>query len=382
MKIGIEAQRLFRKKKHGMDIVVLELIKNLQKIDKKNEYVIFVKPDVDKCIEETKNFKINCLKSKNYFTWEQFALPRAAEKEKCDILHCTSNTAPLKIKIPMVVTIHDIIYLENLSIFKKGGTWYQKLGNMYRRWIVPIIANNAKKIITVSEFEKKRINKFFNFDEKNKKLFAIYNGFGKHFESIDDKVFLEKIKKKYNLPKKFFFFLGNTDPKKNITGVLKAYNLFLQKSKEKISLVILDFKKNELKKILKEINAENLIQNINLLDYVPNTELPGIYNLCEIFLYPSLRESFGIPILEAMACGAPVITSNTSSMPEISKDASILINPYKFEEITDAIFHILENENLKNIKIKKGLERIKLFSWNNMAKKVLSLYETIRDKNY
>ncbi len=381
MKIGIEAQRLFRRKKHGMDIVVLELIKNLQKIDKKNEYIIFVKPDVDKCIEETKNFKINYLKSKNYFTWEQFALPRAAEKEKCDILHCTSNTAPLKTKIPIIVTIHDIIYLESLSIFKKGGTWYQKLGNMYRRWIVPTIANNAKKIITVSEFEKKRINKFFKFNEKNNKLSAIYNGFGKHFEFIGDKVFLEKIKKKYNLPKKFFFFLGNTDPKKNITGVLKAYNLFLQRSKEKISLVILDFKKSELKKILKEINAENLIQNINLLDYVPNTELPGIYNLCEIFLYPSLRESFGIPILEAMACGAPVITSNTSSMPEISKDASILINPYKFEEITKAIFDILENENLKNIKIKKGLERIKLFSWNNMAKKVLSLYETIKNEN-
>ena len=147
MKIGIEGQRLFRKKKHGMDMVALELIKNLQRIDQKNEYVVFVKPDFDDtCIPDAPNFKIVELNSKwGYPGWEQIALPRAAYKEGCDMLHCTSNTGPLFSKVPIVTTLHDIIYLESISLFKKEGTWYQKLGNMYRRYFVPRLLERAKR---------------------------------------------------------------------------------------------------------------------------------------------------------------------------------------------------------------------------------------------
>ena len=121
MKIGIEGQRLFRKRKHGMDMVALELIKNLQKIDTKNEYVIFVKPDEDSsCIPEAKNFKIVEIESNfGYPGWEQIELSKAAEREKCDLLHCTSNTGPIFSKTPLITTLHDIIYLESISILKE-----------------------------------------------------------------------------------------------------------------------------------------------------------------------------------------------------------------------------------------------------------------------
>ena len=162
MIIGIEAQRIFRTKKHGMDMVALELIRNLQRIDQKNEYVIFVKPDEDRqVIKESANFRIVELGGGPYPIWEQIALPRAAKKMGCDILHCTSNTAPVFSRVPLVITLHDIIYLESISLLKKGGTWYQKLGNMYRRWVVPPVVKKAKKVITVSHFEKDRINNFF-----------------------------------------------------------------------------------------------------------------------------------------------------------------------------------------------------------------------------
>ena len=374
MKIGIEGQRLFRKKKHGMDMVALELIKNLQKIDKKNEYVIFVKTDEDVCLEDTENFKIISLKANNYISWEQIILPKAVKKENCDILHCTSNTAPLNINIPLIVTLHDIIYLESISIFKKAGTWYQKLGNMYRRFIVPKVMKKAQKVITVSNFEKNRINHFFNFHKENNKLVAIYNGVGEHFKIIENKENLENFKKKHDLPEKFFFFLGNTDPKKNVKNVLKAYDLFTENNK-KIPLVILDFDRKELKKILASINADHLINDIQLLGYIPNAELPALYNLAKVFLYPSLRESFGIPILEAMACGTPVITSNTSSMPEISDNAGILINPQKPEEIKNQMENLLKDKELYNLKIEQGLKRSEDFSWENMARNVLKLYE-------
>lgn len=378
MKIAIEGQRLFRTKKHGMDMVALELINELQKLDHENEYVVFVKPDEDTAtLKETANFKIVQLGGGPYPTWEQFALPKAAKKEGCDMLHCTSNTAPVNPGMPLIVTLHDIIYLEGISIFKKGGTWYQKFGNMYRRYVVPAVVKKSDKIITVSKFERNRIKDFFGFPDSDNRLVAVYNGVSEHFKPVTEKEELNRVKKKYNLPERFFFFLGNTDPKKNTPGSLKAFSEYLKKTGEDVYLVMLDYEKQELTKILNSIGDPGLINKIVLTGYVVNTDLPSIYNLCEIFLYPSLRESFGIPMLEAMRCGAPVITSNTSSMPEVSGNAAYIIDPYKPDEITNAIIEIQNDKKLRDELVTKGLKQAEKFSWKNMAKEVLELYKEI-----
>ena len=383
MKIGIEGQRLFRKKKHGMDMVALELINELQQIDHENEYVIFVKPDEDRTVfKKAPNFKVVELKGGPYPLWEQFALPKAARREGCHLLHCTSNTAPVKKGLPLVVTLHDIIYLESISIFKKAGTWYQKAGNMYRRWVVPKVVKISDKIITVSKFERNRINDFFGFPSDNDRLVAVYNGVSNHFKPINDNKELQRVKTLYHLPDRFLFFLGNTDPKKNTKGVLKAFSDYLKKTNDDLYLVMLDYERSALNKLLEEIDDKALIHRIVLTGYVVNTDLPAIYNLCSLFLYPSLRESFGIPMLEAMRCGVPVITSNTSSMPEISGDAAYIINPFKPEEITQGIERLLKDEKLRMILRKKGLKQAEKFSWRNMAKEVLKLYEEVYKKHY
>lgn len=375
MKIGIEGQRLYRKKKHGMDMVALELIKNLQIIDKENEYVVFVKPDEDSgCIPKANNFKIIELGGGPYPTWEQFALPKAARKEGCDLLHCTSNTGPIWSKTPLVTILHDIIYLESISIFKKAGTWYQKLGNMYRRWVVPPVVRKSKRVATVSNFEKERIKKFMGLGDN---LVAIYNGVGEHFKPVTDKSDLEMAKKKYELPDRFMFFLGNTDPKKNTPNVLKAFAEYNEQSKLKYKLVMLDYEEEALRNILTDIGHPEIRKDIHLTGYVVNTDLPAIISQCKVFLYPSLRESFGIPILEGMACGVPVITSNTSSMPEIAEDAALLVDPHKWEEIRNAIEKVLNDEKLKAQLIKKGLARVKHFSWKKMAERYLDLYKEV-----
>ncbi len=383
MKIAIEGQRLFRKKKHGMDMVVLELINELQKLDHENEYVVFVKPDEDTgALKETSNFKIVELGGGPYPTWEQFALPKAAKQEGCDILHCTSNTAPISPGMPLITTLHDIIYMESISIFKKGGTWYQKLGNMYRRWNVPKVVKISDKIITVSKFERKRIGDFFKIPEDNNRLVAIYNGVTEHFRKIDDKTELDRVKALYNLPDNFLFFLGNTDPKKNTPGVLKAFSEYLKKTGDDIYLVMLDYEKSALDKILSDIGDKGLIDRIILTGYVVNTDLPAIYNMCRIFLYPSLRESFGIPMLEAMRCAVPVITSNTSSMPEVSGNAAYIVDPYKPEEITEGIIKLLNDNDLRKELIEKGTEQSKKFSWKNMAIDVLKLYNEVYNNHH
>lgn len=379
MRIGIEGQRLFRRKKHGMDMVALELIRNLQMIDLENDYVIFVRPDEDDAVfQETENFRIVRLEGGIYPLWEQFSLPKAAKRERCDILHCTSNTAPVFTTIPIIDTLHDIIYMEHsyIDIIKGSGSAYQKSGNIYRKLIVPRIVKKSYKIITVSHFEKDRIARFFGMSG-DKRLTAIYNGVGEHFKPVIDVQELKRVKNKYNLPDHFFFFLGNTDPKKNTKGTLKAYSDYVRQTGDDIQLVMLDYDRSELEKILDDIGNPALMSRIHLTGYVVNTDLPAIYSQCSIFLYPSLRESFGIPILEAMGCGAPVITSNTSSMPEIAGDAALIINPFKPEEITSALIKITLNAELCEQLILKGLEQAEAFTWRKMAEDVLLIYKEV-----
>ena len=224
MRIGIEAQRLFRPQKHGMDRVALELIKNLQVLDKKNEYFIFVKPDVDnKVISSTDNFHIVEVEGGAYPIWEQFKLPKLAKAYNCDVLHCTSNTAPLALKIPLITTLHDVIFKEGsvLEQLTSSASWYQKIGNLYRRLIVNGIVKKSDRLITVSNFERQNISKIYKLDDS--KIQTVHNGVNENFKGkIDDKA-KARVKQKYNLPDHFLLHLGNTDPRKNTARVLKAF---------------------------------------------------------------------------------------------------------------------------------------------------------------
>lgn len=374
MRIGIEAQRLFRKKKHGMDIVALELIKALQKIDTGHEFVVFVRPDTDdKVITPGANFEIVRVDGSPYPVWEQFKLPPAVKKYGIDVLHCTANTAPLNSSAPIITTLHDIIYLEKLNLTQ--GSMYQRIGNLYRRWNVPRTVNKSKIITTVSNFERKRILDHFNLPEE--KVVTVYNAVGSHFKKITDPTELERVKKKYNLPDEYLFFLGNTDPKKNVRGVLAALAMLKQQGKLRLPVVMPDLDSLYLNQILNDIKAPDLANDIVLCGYIPNVEIPAVYSRAVLFLYPSLRESFGIPLLEAMACGVPVVTSNSSPMTEVAGNAALYAEAAEPESIADNIDMLLNNEQYRQQLIAFGMERIKLFSWENTARQMLSLYEKI-----
>lgn len=370
MRIGIEAQRIFRKNKHGMDYVVLQEIKELQLLDTENEYYIFVKPGEDRCIEETKNFHIIEVKCPSYPLWEQVALPYAAKKYNVDILHCTSNTAPIICNTPLVLTLHDIIFLEPRDTNNKS--FYQNLGWLYRRLVVPRILDKCKRIITVSNFELKNIIGKLSIPES--RMAMIYNGYNTWFKPIND---VESITSKYIDNTGYFFFLGNTDPKKNTERTLIAYSNYCKQSSVKRKLLVADLAPQYLEEFIVKNKLDNIRDQVVLTGYVVNSHLPYIYNGAFAFLYTSLRESFGIPLLEAMACGTPVITSNTSSMPEIGGKDAALVNPESSEEITQMML-LIENDNEYRERIKAiGLERVGHFSWKNTASNLLKLYKDV-----
>jgi glycosyltransferase involved in cell wall biosynthesis len=375
MKIGIEAQRIFRNKKHGMDIVVLELIKALQKSDTENEYFIFTKKGEDtKCLTETANFKIVEVPGIIYADWEQIFLPIYAKKYKLDVLHCTSNTAPLFYSGATVVTLHDVIFLEK-NLQKSTFSWYQNLGRIYRKYIVPASIKKADHVITVSEYERKRISNILQIKEN--KISVVYNAFGKHFEVKHRQNDLAQIKTKYQLPDNYIFYIGNTDPKKNIFNTIRAYRNYCIKSFDNLPLVIADINESFLETVLEETDCKSLRKNIFLTGYIQNADLPSIYAGASLFLYPSLRESFGIPLLESMASGTPVITSNTSALPEVAGNAATFVDPLNEKNISDAMVHILTDINKAKELVNKGFERISNFSWNISADKLLNIYKTI-----
>lgn len=376
MRIGIEAQRILRKKKHGMDVVALELIKNLQEIDQKNEYVIFSRNGEDEsAITQTENFKIERFSSFTYADWEQVKLKKAVQSHNLDILHCTANTAPLSLTVPLILTLHDIIYLEKVD-FK--GTTYQNLGNLYRRYIVPQIVKSARIILTVSEFERENIINRLQLPEN--KVQVLYNGVSAKFNNEYSPQQVNQFRTEHNLPKRYIMFLGNTAPKKNTANVIKAYVEYCQQEKEVIPMVLLDYKKELVEKQLSELKQLNLIEKFIFPGYIPHHQIPLMYNAATLFLYPSLRESFGLPILEAMACGTPVITSDTSSMPEISGDAAELVDPFNYLEIANAIRKLLQQDALRHLYIQRGLQRAKEFTWRASAEKLLAIYNSCHTK--
>lgn len=372
MRIGIEAQRIFRKNKHGMDYVVLQEIKELQQIDYVNEYYVFVKPGEDHCVESTKNVHIIELKCPSYPLWEQWTLPKAAKKYGVDILHCTSNTAPIWCDIPLVLTLHDIIFLEPRD--KNNKSLYQNLGWFYRRWNVPRILDKCRLIITVSNFEMENIISKLNIQRE--RMAMIYNGYNDWFRPIDNCELPEAISQKLTA-NGYFFFLGNTDPKKNTERTLIAYSRYLDQSAIKRKLLMADLDPEYLNGIIERNQIENIRENIVMPGYIVNSDLPYIYNNAFGFLYTSLRESFGIPLLEAMACGTPVITSNTSSMPEIGGHEAILVNPENSNEITAMMLRLETDQVFYEQQKQIGLERAKQFSWRKTAENLLKLYQEV-----
>ena len=370
MRIGIEAQRIFRTNKHGMDYVVLEEIKELQKSDVRNEYFVFVAPGEDRCLKDSKNVHIIEIGNNFYPLWEQFSLPRAVNQLNLDMLHCTSNTAPIRCKVPLILTLHDIIFLEPRD--KSNKSFYQDMGWRYRRFVVPRILKKCKRIITVSDFEFNNIITKLQIPEE--KMVMIYNGYNKWFRPVED---TELIYQQYIEEPGYFFFLGNTDPKKNTERTLIAYSKYLEMSDVKRKLLMADLDRGYLDEIIDRNDIGNIRDHIVMPGYIKNADLPYIYNNAFAFLYTSLRESFGIPLLEAMACGTPVITSNTSSMPEIGGPDVIMVNPQNANEITEKMLLLEKDKALYQKQKDIGIIRAQQFSWEYTAEQLLMVYEDV-----
>jgi glycosyltransferase involved in cell wall biosynthesis len=374
MKIGLDIS-LTIGEKAGVGYYTYNLVKNLAKIDKINNYILYpfyyyiFHPEFKEAFcPEQKNFKLNLeWLSKKTITklWFSNKIPKEWFFPKVDVLHSTTFCVPTKGYKKIIATIYDVSFLthpefhieENIAHCFKGTSDAVK---------------HADKIIAISRNTKNDLIKYFNCDPA--KIAVTYLGANKRFVPINDKYQTETIKKKYGIKNKYIFNLGSIEPRKNISGLIEAYAMLPNELKNEYDLVIAGGKGWKNSGIYNMVKQLHLTEYIAFIGFVDDDDLPYLYNEASVFVYPSHYEGFGLPVLEAMACGCPVISSNISSIPEVVGEAGILINPTDTEELKENIKKVLVDVSLAKEMSRRGIIQSQKFNWENCAKKTLGIY--------
>ena len=372
MKIGIDASILARKKITGINRYLQNLLKNIPEIDKKNEYYLFSFGESELSEYKIKGFNViyvgkNKIISSKYYSaiWLNFALPSALKKYKIDLFFQPNHFLPFFFdnkKIKSVITVHDLIP-------KIDPKYRDLIYKTYLNIFLPLSIKKSQKIITVSESSKKDILKFYNVPAE--KIYVIH-------EAADDK-FKQRIlsteqKKKlisqYNLPEKFILHVGAIENRKNILGILKIGDLIKNIDKN-IKIVLVGKPGYGASEIFKEIEK---CKNVYYIGHIDDEDLPYIYNLAKLFLFPSFYEGFGLPPLEAMQSGLPTLASNTSSILEVVGEGGIIHDPRDYEGFAKDIINLLKNKNFYQEMQKKAISRAKDFSWKISTKKLIEVF--------
>ena len=230
-------------------------------------------------------------------------------------------------------------------------------------------------IITVSAYSKMDIIKYFNVPEE--KIKVIHLAAESMFRCLNKDIAWDYLKKKYNYSTDYILYIGGFSPRKNVEGLMEAFKLVYKDLPGRYDLMLLGSSKDEHYELKKKAQSLGIGERVVFTGYVPYNHLPWFYNCAEVFVYPSFYEGFGLPPLEAMTCGTPVITSNVTSIPEIVGDAAITINPYNLDELSNSIYNVLTDMELKNLLIQKGFRRAYQFSWKKTAQETIKVYEEV-----
>lgn len=384
MRIWIDGYEANVPQRLGSSQIAFELLRNLEKQDKRNEYTILLSdPPLSDLPKQRTWWRYKILRPKKL--WTRVALPLAlyAAREKPDLIFSPTHYIPRFSPVKRVVTIFDLSYLKFPEMFNKKDLWQLK------NWTKFSILN-SDHIVTISSSTKKDIVDEYGIDKN--KISLAYPGFDDQtFHKITDSAKIEKIQNKYNTGKTYILYIGTIQPRKNLVRLIETFSrLHLRGVGQmndqshlggELKLVIvgktigLGRQGWMFEEILKRPRELGIEESVVFTGFVPTQDLPYLINGAIAFIQPSLYEGFGIPVVEAMACGVPVLVSNTSSLPEVVGKAGIMFDPYSVTQIEQAIRTIISDKKIRKKYTKLSLEQAKKFSWKKMAKVVLNVFE-------
>ena len=374
MKIAFDARGINWYKGTGIGTYTENLLKSLLSIDIKNKYSIYWSGNDYSSFKKT-NSSIKMASKRYHRFFQEHYFPMDIKNNSIDIYHISQNGIGLSENIDClkVVTIHDLIpYIMPETVGK--GYLLKFLRYM------PRVIEFSDAIITVSNCSKNDILKFFPVDPN--KIFVTPLAADKIYKPMDKKYCKNYLNKKYGINNKFILYIGGFSSRKNVDLLIKAFEMVKSSLQEDIKLLICGARKDAIENLQTISDNSKVCESIIFTDYVEGYDLPIFYNACEIFVYPSLYEGFGLPPLEAMSCGAPVITSNISSITEVAHDGAILINPSDVNALSTNIYDLLTDKSKKDYWSKKGLLRSCDFSWIKTAEQTLTVYKELIEKDF
>jgi glycosyltransferase involved in cell wall biosynthesis len=376
MKVGIDIRAAKWYRGTGIGNYTYSLIHSLNDVDKLNNYILFAPEEqsLNNGIHFNNNFTVkNITENKESNFWDEVNLPNILKDKEVEIYHVPQNGVglPLDKKCPFIITLHDVI---PYRMPETVGEKYLKIffENMHN------IISLCDGIITVSNFSKQDIIKTFNYPPD--KIFVTHLASEEIYRVIDKNESDNFMKANYKFDNEYILYVGGFSPRKNIVGLIEAFSKLTSIYSKDLNLIITgkQGKSYDLyKKKAEELHVEN---KVIFPGFIPCSHLPYFYNSASLFVYPSFYEGFGLPPLEAMSCGVPVITSNLTSIPEIVGDAAILINPYDTDELYTSMYKCLSDSNLRYELKTRGLKKASEFSWNKTALKTIEAYETVLSK--
>jgi len=365
MNIGIDAHMLGHQET-GNETYVLELVRALAQRESADTFLIYVEnPDVlPSEVQSAPHIRVQQLKTRSGYARLLREFPQRAAQDRLAILHFSYN-APLRLPATCaaVVTIHDIS-------FEEHPEWFPRRLRAFLKWSVPRSARMAAAVTTDTECAKADIVRLYHLPPSQIQVtpYAAHS----RYRPIRDANALAATRAKYNTSDHFVLAVCNMQPRKNLVRLMQAFAIARQKHDFPHKLVLVGQQLWMTDDVLAQ--ARELGDAVVMTGYVPDADLPLLYNAADVFVYPSLYEGFGLPVLEAMACGAAVITSNISSLPEVAGDAARLVNPYDVEELAAALAEIVRDEQVKLAWRARGLERAKLFTWERTAEQTVQVY--------
>lgn len=352
----------------GIGTYTREIVKNLLEMDRENYYYLFWSGRDYEALKSYPNASISISSRKHHRFWEQYYIPDILKNKKVDLYHVPQNGIGLpQVKNSIyIATIHDLIpYIMPETV---GRGYLTKFISQ-----MPSIISSIDMIITVSEWSKRDIMKIFDISED--RIAVTHLAADSIFKPLDKYEVQEYVKEKYGIEGSMILYLGGFSPRKNVKSILVAFSMIYKNLSKDYKIVIIGSAKDDHQFLIKLAQTLNIGDNVLFTGFVPYEDLPFFYNASDVFVYPSLYEGFGLPILEAMCCGTPTITSNVSSIPEVAGDGAMLINPFDTEELSSAMANVLENNNVKADLISRGFERAELFDWKKTAYETLKVYE-------
>ena len=364
MRVAIDARKL---RDFGIGTYTRNLLRHLARLDQENEYVLLCRPsDMGVAEQLGSNFRGVLEPSPNYSLREQVHVPWVLRREKPDVFHSPHYVLPPATLCRSVVTIHDCIHLM-FPQYLPGRAAYA-----YARASMWAAARRSHRILTVSEASKRDIIRFFNVPPE--KVVVVYNSIDERFRTSPPEDDIERVRERYQLQHGFVLYVGNIKPHKNLVRLIEAFDLLRQRGFDDMKLLIIGDEISKLPALRRAVHAHKLHKHVRFLGYLPDETLAILYRLAAVFVFPSLYEGFGLPPLEAMASGTPVVTSNVSSLPEVTGDAAVLVDPYKVESIVEGIERVLTDEALRERLRTRGIARAREFSWEQSVARTRELY--------